>query len=77
MTAAIFTLPLDVLKARRQSDFYQSQLAPSHAFRRLPPLEAFSFQRSSVNGGQEAAGVYLLVAAATAGVAVSSTADPI
>ena len=68
---------LDVLKARHQSDFYQSQLAASHAFRRIPPPEAFSFQRSSVNGGQEAAGVHLLVAAANTGVVVSSTADPI
>ncbi|KAI9730099.1 MAG: hypothetical protein M1834_006091 [Cirrosporium novae-zelandiae] len=37
MTAAILTSPLDVLKTRLQSDFYQSQLAISRATRSTLP----------------------------------------
>lgn len=46
MTAATLTAPLDVLKTRLQSDFYQAQIkaarheAQAHAIKRLSPLRA-------------------------------------
>lgn len=48
MTAALLTSPLDVLKTRLQSDFYQSQLVASRAVRGVPPPESLPFLRSSV-----------------------------
>src|SRR5947207_14890395 len=46
MTAALLTSPLDVIKTRLQSDFYQSQLAATRVARGLPPQKSLSFQRS-------------------------------
>jgi solute carrier family 25, member 33/36 len=48
MAAATLTAPLDVLKTRLQSDFYQQQLAASRAARGLPPIETMSLTRSSL-----------------------------
>ncbi|KAI1610199.1 MC family mitochondrial carrier protein [Exophiala viscosa] len=42
MTAAGLTSPLDVLKTRLQSDFYQSQLRALHAQHPLPPKHTFT-----------------------------------
>lgn len=47
MTAAIVTNPLDVLKTRLQSDFYQSQLSASRVARNVPPLHTLSIPRSA------------------------------
>ena len=47
MTSATLTSPLDVLKTRLQSDFYQSQLAASRAAKGIPPPSQMSFLRSS------------------------------
>lgn len=47
MTAAVFTSPLDVLKTRLQSDFYQSQLEASRVARGVPPVHTMSIARSS------------------------------
>ncbi|KAK5998997.1 putative mitochondrial carrier [Cladobotryum mycophilum] len=48
MTAAAVTAPLDVLKTRLQSDFYQAQIrasrqAQAHAARRLNPLRSAAY----------------------------------
>ncbi|KAI9841882.1 MAG: hypothetical protein M1837_000352, partial [Sclerophora amabilis] len=48
MTAALFTAPLDVLKTRLQSDFYQSQLEASRAARGVPPPSTLSIPRSAL-----------------------------
>ncbi|KAF1811078.1 mitochondrial carrier [Eremomyces bilateralis CBS 781.70] len=48
MTAATFTAPLDVLKTRLQSDFYQSQLTASRAARGIPPPESMPLLRASL-----------------------------
>lgn len=45
MTAAFLTSPLDVLKTRLQSDFYQTQLAAARVARGVPPLNQLSFTR--------------------------------
>ncbi|KAF9889789.1 hypothetical protein FE257_006879 [Aspergillus nanangensis] len=42
MTAATLTSPLDVLKTRLQSDFYQSQLKELRAVHPLPPSSSFA-----------------------------------
>ncbi|KAG8624761.1 hypothetical protein KVT40_007828 [Elsinoe batatas] len=42
MTAAFLTSPLDVLKTRLQSDFYQSQLTAARHARGIPPLSQLS-----------------------------------
>lgn len=47
MTAALVTNPLDVLKTRLQSDFYQTHLASSRAARGVPPLSTLSIPRSA------------------------------
>ncbi|KAK4495233.1 hypothetical protein PRZ48_013562 [Zasmidium cellare] len=47
MTAATLTSPLDVLKTRLQSTFYQSQLAASRAAKGIPPVNQMSFLRAS------------------------------
>lgn len=47
MTAATLTSPLDVLKTRLQSTFYQSQLAASRAAKGIPPPSQMGFLRSS------------------------------
>ncbi|KAI9733332.1 MAG: hypothetical protein M1834_003416 [Cirrosporium novae-zelandiae] len=46
MTAATLTSPLDVLKTRLQSDFYQSQLTASRAARNIPHPSVLPFHRS-------------------------------
>ena len=46
MTSATLTSPLDVLKTRLQSDFYQSQITASRNVRGLPPPSALSLPRS-------------------------------
>ncbi|THV88614.1 carrier protein Rim2p/Mrs12p [Aureobasidium pullulans] len=48
MTAATLTCPLDVLKTRLQSDFYQSQLNASRAARGIPPLSQLSYSRTAI-----------------------------
>ena len=47
MTAAFLTCPLDVLKTRLQSDYYQSQLNASRIARNVPPLHTLSVPRSA------------------------------
>ncbi|KAI1080498.1 mitochondrial carrier protein rim2-like protein [Whalleya microplaca] len=49
ITAAVFTAPLDVLKTRLQSDFYQAQLRAARAAAgqaRLGPLQSVSYHLS-------------------------------
>ena len=48
MTAATLTSPLDVLKTRLQSDFYQSQIAASRYARGIPHLATISLPRSAL-----------------------------
>lgn len=47
MASATLTAPLDVLKTRLQSTFYQQQLVAARAARGLPPIETMSFARAS------------------------------
>jgi solute carrier family 25, member 33/36 len=53
MTAATLTSPLDVLKTRLQSDFYQAQIQATRAAKGIPPPSAMSFTRSSLLHFQE------------------------
>ena len=53
MTAATLTSPLDVLKTRLQSDFYQSQIATTRAVRGIPSSAALSLPRSALLHFQE------------------------
>ncbi|KAL6712593.1 Pyrimidine nucleotide transporter, mitochondrial [Coniothyrium glycines] len=48
MASATLTAPLDVLKTRLQSTYYQQHLAAMRAARGLPPIETMSFARSSL-----------------------------
>ncbi|KAL5351930.1 hypothetical protein ACLOAV_003792 [Pseudogymnoascus australis] len=48
MAAALFTAPLDVLKTRLQSDYYQTQLAQSRTARGLPSPDSLPILRSSI-----------------------------
>ena len=48
MTAATLTSPLDVLKTRLQSDFYQSQIAASRAAKGITPSTQLSIPRSAL-----------------------------
>ena len=48
MTSATLTSPLDVLKTRLQSDFYQSQIEASRAARGIPHPSAVSIPRSAL-----------------------------
>lgn len=48
MSAAVVTAPLDVLKTRLQSDFYQGQLAASRAARGIPPIHTLSIPRTAL-----------------------------
>jgi len=48
MASATLTAPLDVLKTRLQSTYYQQHLAAARAARGLPPIETMSFARSSL-----------------------------
>ncbi|CAE7205459.1 hypothetical protein PTNB73_07121 [Pyrenophora teres f. teres] len=48
MASATLTAPLDVLKTRLQSTFYQQHLAAMRTARGLPPIETMSFARSSL-----------------------------
>ena len=48
MTSAVLTSPLDVLKTRLQSDFYQSQIQAARAAKHIPPLSALSLPRSAL-----------------------------
>ena len=48
MTAATLTAPLDVLKTRLQSDFYQTQLLQSRAAKGISPHAHLSAFRSSI-----------------------------
>ncbi len=47
MTAATLTSPLDVLKTRLQSDFYQSQITAMRKARGIPPPSALSLPASA------------------------------
>lgn len=48
MASATLTAPLDVLKTRLQSDFYQSQLSRARTARGVPPLHSLGPIRSSL-----------------------------
>lgn len=48
MTSAVLTSPLDVLKTRLQSDFYQSQIAASRSAHGTPPPATLSITRSAL-----------------------------
>ncbi len=48
MTSAILTSPLDVLKTRLQSDFYQHQLEISRKAKGIPPPASLSIPRSAL-----------------------------
>ena len=48
MASATLTAPLDVLKTRLQSTYYQHHLAALRAARGLAPIETMSFARSSL-----------------------------
>ncbi|KAL8733636.1 MAG: hypothetical protein Q9166_002046 [cf. Caloplaca sp. 2 TL-2023] len=48
MTSATLTSPLDVLKTRLQSDFYQGQIAASRQSRGIPPPTQLGYLRSGV-----------------------------
>lgn len=48
MASATLTAPLDVLKTRLQSTYYQQHLAALRSARGLPPIETMSFARSSL-----------------------------
>ncbi|KAK3216966.1 hypothetical protein GRF29_1g1554041 [Pseudopithomyces chartarum] len=48
MASATLTAPLDVLKTRLQSTYYQQHLAAARAARGLPPIETMTFARSSL-----------------------------
>ncbi|KAJ4373881.1 Pyrimidine nucleotide transporter, mitochondrial [Neocucurbitaria cava] len=48
MASATLTAPLDVLKTRLQSTYYQQHLAAMRSARGLPPIETMSFARSSI-----------------------------
>lgn len=48
MASATLTAPLDVLKTRLQSTYYQQHLAAARTARGLPPIESMSFARSSL-----------------------------
>lgn len=48
MSAAVVTAPLDVLKTRLQSDFYQGQLAAARAARGIPPIHTLSIPRTAL-----------------------------
>jgi solute carrier family 25 protein 33/36 len=48
MASATLTAPLDVLKTRLQSTYYQHHLAAMRTARGLPPIESMSFARSSL-----------------------------
>ena len=53
MTSATLTSPLDVLKTRLQSDFYQSQIIASRKGRGSPPPTSLSLPRSALLHFQE------------------------
>ena len=46
--SAVLTAPLDVLKTRLQSDFYQGHLAAARSAKGLPPIAALSLPRASL-----------------------------
>lgn len=48
MASATLTAPLDVLKTRLQSTYYQQHLAAARTARGLPPIETMSLFRSSL-----------------------------
>lgn len=48
MTSAFLTCPLDVLKTRLQSDFYQHQLEQTRRAKGIPPPSALSIPRSAL-----------------------------
>jgi len=53
MTAATLTSPLDVLKTRLQSDFYQSQITATRAAHGISPPSALSIPRGALLHFQE------------------------
>ncbi|ORY11538.1 mitochondrial carrier domain-containing protein [Clohesyomyces aquaticus] len=48
MASATVTAPLDVLKTRLQSTYYQQHLVSARSLRGLPPIESMSLFRSSL-----------------------------
>ena len=48
MSSTIATAPLDVLKTRLQSDFYQAQLSANRHNRGVPPITGLSIPRSAL-----------------------------
>ncbi|KAF2861487.1 mitochondrial carrier [Piedraia hortae CBS 480.64] len=57
MAAATLTSPLDVLKTRLQSTFYQSQLAAQRAARGIPPPSQLPFGRAAWLHVRETCGI--------------------
>ena len=53
MASATLTAPLDVLKTRLQSTYYQQHLAASRSARGLPPIETMPLARSSLQHVRE------------------------
>ena len=53
MTSATLTSPLDVLKTRLQSDFYQAQILATRTAGGIPPPSALSIPRSALLHFQE------------------------
>lgn len=53
MASATLTAPLDVLKTRLQSTYYQQHLAASRSARGLPSIETMSLSRSSLQHVRE------------------------
>src|ERR1700750_724228 len=64
MASATLTAPLDVLKTRLQSTYYQQHLAASRSARGLPPIESMSLTRSSLLHIRETFQILLEVPAA-------------
>ena len=48
MASAVLTAPLDVLKTRLQSDFYQTQIISNRQAKGIPPPSAVSLPRSAL-----------------------------
>ena len=48
MVSATLTSPLDVLKTRLQSDFYQNQITATRAARHIPPPSSLSYSRAAL-----------------------------
>ncbi|KAF2867176.1 mitochondrial carrier domain-containing protein [Massariosphaeria phaeospora] len=61
MASATLTAPLDVLKTRLQSTYYQQHLATARTARGLPPIETMTLARSSLLHIRETGDILLQV----------------